>query len=445
MKKIIKTIWENFRKHIPIMLLIIIILIALGIVNWLSKKNNSSIPEKQAEETKKVYEKEEIFYFDVDGDGLEEKILRESSSWNWRYSFFKDEKSLGTIDFNMQKHDLIPEFRIVNNGKDKTWFIIKSLAGTGTGLILFEEQWYKISDKGIKNVLEYPAYGHISSGVGMGDRAIKSEIISEMPINDAYTINIEFEASYATEFHREDSKKVECEGFYDSEEYIDCLFELFKKDSNLFTINKKARYAWDKDDEIFKIDILNSELAQRQIDGLWNDGGNDFLKHNFKELLELARTGTDIQKKWIELLLEGCGDSWEESNLLALLSENEPYIGKEVVYYGVLFRWSTSGELRFGYYDTEKAQAIDDSYYWFFAFLPNSESANDTESYQEIILPYLNFLTEENQGAVFKITGLRMMNEDKYYSECENCGTPDPLHQIEIDKIEVYKESYNTP
>lgn len=40
-----------------------------------------------------------------------------------------------------------------------------------------------------------------------------------------------------------------------------------------------------------------------------------------------------------------------------------------------------------------------------------------------------------NNDAVFKITGIRLGDDDYY--ECEDCGDPDPLHVINVEKIGV--------
>jgi len=415
---------------------------AVETINSLELASVSDVNIIKTDKEQDLNRVEDVFYHDLDGDGFEEKIIRTSDdSWYHKFSFFKHGKFLGDIEFDVQKYDLIPEFRIVNSERGETWFIIKAMASTGTGLILFEEYWYTISDKGIKRVLEYPVYGHIVVGIEL-DRAFKSEIISQVPVSNAYAFDIRFEAAYATAFHREDSEEKDCDGFYNSEEFLECKFEFFKKDSNLFNLNKRVRYVWNREEEIFTIDENNSNTTQDQINRFWSGGADEFLKDNFKEIIRLARTGNNDQKNRVKMLLEECKDTWEKINLLALFSGDEPYVGEEVVYYGSLFRWSTSGELRFAYYDIKKDQLIDDPYYWFFAYLPNSEDANDMESYQKIVKPYLDFFTDENSGAIFKITGMRMKNESDYYSECENCGNPDPLHQIKIDKIEVYKESY---
>lgn len=99
---------------------------------------------------------------------------------------------------------------------------------------------------------------------------------------------------------------------------------------------------------------------------------------------------------------------------------------KKVTYYAELARFSTSGDMRFYWYDIAKKQRINpnDEYSWFFALptkVPADEKAtNDWVKY-----------IEDNKTAVFKITGTR---------EADDCGYYGPDHCIQsvnIDKIEV--------
>ncbi len=85
----------------------------------------------------------------------------------------------------------------------------------------------------------------------------------------------------------------------------------------------------------------------------------------------------------------------------------------------------------FYYYDIAKNEIIDKPYYWFWA---GFTFAGDSK-----IKELVDFVSK-NEDAVFKIEGLKFEKDDDYYAECETCGNPAPLHQIEIVKIEVYKK-----
>lgn len=99
---------------------------------------------------------------------------------------------------------------------------------------------------------------------------------------------------------------------------------------------------------------------------------------------------------------------------------------KKVTYYAELARFSTSGDMRFYWYDIAKKQRVkpDDEYSWFFA-LPTKVPANEnaTDDWVKYI--------EDNKTAVFKITGTREPDDCDYYGP-DHC-----IQSVNIDKIEV--------
>lgn len=100
-----------------------------------------------------------------------------------------------------------------------------------------------------------------------------------------------------------------------------------------------------------------------------------------------------------------------------------------VVYYGVLYRYSTSGTLSFYFYDIGKNQLDepDNPRHWFWARPENTQNEEQIER----LLEFVN----KNAGAVFKIIGTRNPDDTGYYED----GTPIP--DIAIKKIEVYKNN----
>lgn len=101
------------------------------------------------------------------------------------------------------------------------------------------------------------------------------------------------------------------------------------------------------------------------------------------------------------------------------------YIPK-VNYYAKVKRVSTSGDIRFYWYDTELKQIKnpDDQYSWFFA-LPK-DIPNDNESTDK----WVKFI-EDNKDFVFKITGIKESDDCDYYGP-DHC-----IENIDIKKIEV--------
>lgn len=93
--------------------------------------------------------------------------------------------------------------------------------------------------------------------------------------------------------------------------------------------------------------------------------------------------------------------------------------------YGVILRSSTSGDMRFNYFDIEKGETVDNyqGYPWFFATI---EDINDKKKVDD----YYNYV-ENNEKAVFKITGIKEKDDCDYY------GNGTCLESIMVKEIEA--------
>lgn len=129
------------------------------------------------------------------------------------------------------------------------------------------------------------------------------------------------------------------------------------------------------------------------------------------------------------VFLNAKDDGFRESSDVVntpVVLESNPQVelkNQEVERYGVLRRSSTSGDMRFDYYDIQQKKVLDnfEGHPWFFAL--KDESMTDE---------YLQYL-QENKGAVFKIVGKRLADDCDYYED-GSC-----LENIAIEKIEVAK------
>lgn len=93
--------------------------------------------------------------------------------------------------------------------------------------------------------------------------------------------------------------------------------------------------------------------------------------------------------------------------------------------YGVLLRVSTSGDVRFSYYDIEQGRVLDEfeGHPWFFAMI---EKMDD----EKIVDDYVKYV-QENENAVFKITG------EKEPDDCEYYGDSKCLENIRVKNIQA--------
>lgn len=104
------------------------------------------------------------------------------------------------------------------------------------------------------------------------------------------------------------------------------------------------------------------------------------------------------------------------------------WMNRPVERYGVLSRSSTSGDMRFSYYDTEKKKVLDSwhGYPWFFATIKDLKNEKAVGNYYEYV--------QDNQNSVFRITGKKERDDCEYY----NTGVC--LENIVISDIEVVFE-----
>lgn len=93
--------------------------------------------------------------------------------------------------------------------------------------------------------------------------------------------------------------------------------------------------------------------------------------------------------------------------------------------YGVLSRVSTSGDVRFSYYDIEQGRVLDEfeGHPWFFAMIEKMDDEKRIDDYVKYV--------RENESGVFKITG------EKEPDDCEYYGDSKCLENIRVIDIQV--------
>ena len=96
--------------------------------------------------------------------------------------------------------------------------------------------------------------------------------------------------------------------------------------------------------------------------------------------------------------------------------------------YGVLQRASTSGDMRFDYYDRENGKVLENwnGHPWFFATVADLKDDKNIDDYFDYV--------QKNKESVFKITGIKEKDDCDYY------GDGSCLEDITVEKIETYKK-----
>jgi hypothetical protein len=172
----------------------------------------------------------------------------------------------------------------------------------GTGYYYSEREYFRLNPKGEKVVvLTVLDKGYVMGWGNYFDREIESINLDKIDdcqigeikyscIKDSSEINILYKAKYT------------------------------KDEKELFSIEKKAEYYWDKTDENFKSN--SEEISQNEIDGLFNDDNALFYKHNLSEISSLAKSGNSFQKAWVSGFLKEIDQTNQSSVADNILDEN---------------------------------------------------------------------------------------------------------------------------
>jgi len=189
---------------------------------------------------------------------------------------------------------------------------------------------------------------------------------------------------------------------------------------------KIVRYVpFDEDGNSYSYDI-NSRI-------LVLNPKKDFEKYQGKTLEEISQNDdflTGHIRKYYELVEGSDGEIWLDKlcteNVLDGIYSLGEKTDEQIIYYAKLKTVSTAREARFYWYDTElrMVKASDDKYAWFWA-MPQ-KFFDDTK----ITDRWFKFM-DENNDAVFKITGTRLKDDCDYYGP-EHC-----IEDIDVKSIEV--------
>lgn len=234
--------------------------------------------------------------------GSQCSVLRITDQLQWNYQywiFLRDDKAwrlIATRDCTVQKYSP-PEQHIVQIGKQHSYLAIREMTQTGTGVQTFEESWYAVRADGLREVFSIPVAGYLSGW--------------NMPFDREYSIRV-------TGMTDEPTPTVDV---VVSAKYVNAI-ESLTEVTDLFSINRTARFKWNPAQERFALDEATSQISEAGIRGLYDDGVVEFLKHNYKELQTLVHSPKPVIRQWVKLFLDECTACTEKTALLELLSKS---------------------------------------------------------------------------------------------------------------------------
>jgi hypothetical protein len=230
-----------------------------------------------------------------------------------RFLIFKQIKSstdekkqwilLGYIDHGFNKYEMASH-KVITVG-NKSFLVIRGQTGSGSGYSSYGDTWYEVDEKGIRGVLNY------ASSVGIYPypdgliRILRTKISQYQVCQEPCSVLVEFFKSY--------------KGMTDSGKETPLLFT--KKQNTFFT--------WDSQLNQFVFDAVKSGISKDEFESIYYCGldsfdhcesNEEFLKHNLKSLLLVARGSNSESKKWLYQFLANCNETSEKNLLLKALS-----------------------------------------------------------------------------------------------------------------------------
>ena len=226
--------------------------------------------------------------------------INDQLQWDYQYwIFLRDDKAWRLIearDSIVQKYSP-PDQHIVRIGKQHSYWAIREMTQTGTGVQTFEERWYDVRTNGLREVFSLPVEGYLAGWEMPFNREYSTRIVG-MTDDPHLMVDVVVSAKYANGI------------------------ESLQGVTDLFAIRRTARYKWSPSSGRFEIDGATSQITEEGIQGLAEDGIVEFLKHNYAELQQLARSRKPVVRQWVKAFLNECSACQEKTSLLELLTKS---------------------------------------------------------------------------------------------------------------------------
>jgi hypothetical protein len=236
--------------------------------------------------------------YDLDNEPGDESLLKlaDGPAESFRYLVFKHQKNdqwklLGHVDAWGKYKD---SQSIVLASGGHSWLVIQGQSASGSGVALYENRVFSISNNGLREIASYKCEGH-QSGL-WPTTEFTSRIISCELTGNQTKLTVEFTIDYWTWSF--DDKRLP-------------LFS--KRKTDVFIKSKNRKPVLDPNDS----GITQHEMAHiYNIDSMTDI---DFLQYNYDELLILATRGNYAQKSWLKNYLKAyASDSVKKQTLAAL-------------------------------------------------------------------------------------------------------------------------------
>jgi hypothetical protein len=242
--------------------------------------------------------------YDLDGEAGDETLLKISlfNAEAYSYLLFKhlpaDDKwiLLGHIDA-WSKYRNSEFVVLVSNGQN--WLVVSSQTASGSGVASYKNTIFEVTRNRLQKVLDFPSETYQFTDFDGSIKTTTGRILDAKKEGNNTRVVIDFELEFS---------------FFDDHSH-------HKEDLLLFRNHRIGEFIKLPDREA-RLDTSRSSLTQRDIDHIHNIDsmtGDDFLKYNLPELLNLATYGTRTQKSWLKSYVRDFDNTAEKRQLLAAL------------------------------------------------------------------------------------------------------------------------------
>jgi hypothetical protein len=218
--------------------------------------------------------------------------LTSAAESDWQYLVFAGDRGgcqlVGAVDAPGQVVER-PSHHLVRLPGGRTALALRAQARSGTGLALVRETWYLLEKRRLAVVLDYPVRGHMIGWPSTFDRSFVTTAVPREDGDGVGEVQLEFRASYT------------------SGSYI-----YWMPVESLFVSTRRAYYTWKSTPPRFVLDPVRSDVFDDEIEGLFHDAEEQFLRHNVQELARLAGRASEGQRAWLSHFLDAVPDGPEK-------------------------------------------------------------------------------------------------------------------------------------
>ena len=169
----------------------------------------------------------------------------------------------------------------------QTALVVRALARNGTASLC--ETWYLLTEGRLTIVLDYPVRGHMIGWPSTFDRSFVTTALPRSAGGGVDQVTVD-----SARRTRAAATSTGCRSSPSSSRPVG------------------RTTAWKRAARRFVLDPVRSDVYDDEIEGLFHDAEEQFLRHNVQELAQLAARANDGQRAWLRHFLDSVPDGPEK-------------------------------------------------------------------------------------------------------------------------------------